>query len=128
MVDHGKQQKVEKGRQARFDCTVVESNIHPPTDATLLFDSVRVLARILEAIRQRGLQVHFTDHGRRAKRRLLAVQYAKKEGQRKAAYRDLLKLAGKTVGYATAAIPLAKNNAGIEGLGFGESSWSDMSI
>jgi transposase, IS5 family len=47
---------------------------------------------------------------------VLAVQYAKKEGQRKAAYRDLLKLAHKTVGYATAAIPQAKNNAGIEGL------------
>ena len=119
LVHHGKQQKVEKGRQARFDCTVVESNIHPPTDSTLLFDSVRVLVRILEAIRQRGVQLHFTDHGRRAKRRLLAVQYAKKEGQRKAAYRDLLKLARKTVGYATAAIPLAKNTAGIEGLALG---------
>jgi hypothetical protein len=36
LVNHGKQQKLEKGRQARFDCTVVESNIHPPTDSTLL--------------------------------------------------------------------------------------------
>jgi IS5 family transposase len=47
---------------------------------------------------------------------LLTVQYAKKEGQRKAAYRDLLKLARRTVGYATAAIPVAKNDAGLEGL------------
>jgi IS5 family transposase len=94
----------------------MESNIHPPTDSTLLFDCVRVLARVLNALRQYGVKVHFTDHGRRAKRRLLAVQYAKKEGQRKAAYRDLLKLARKTVGYATAAIPQAKNNACIEGL------------
>jgi IS5 family transposase len=119
LVHHGKEQKVEKGRQARFDCTVVESNIHAPTDATLLFDGIRVLARILEAIRQHGVQVLFTDHCRRAKRRLLAVQYAKKEGQRKTAYRDLLKLAHKTVGYATAAIPLAKNQAGLEGWALG---------
>ena len=48
LVAHGKQEEVEKGRQVRIDCTVVESNIHPPTDATLLFDSVRVLARILD--------------------------------------------------------------------------------
>jgi IS5 family transposase len=116
LVVHGKEQKVEKGRQARFDCTVMESNIHPPTDSTLLFDCVRVLARGLNALRQLGVKVLFTDHGRRAKRRVLAVQYAKKEGQRKAAYRDLLKLAHKTVGYATAAIPLAKNQAGLEGL------------
>jgi IS5 family transposase len=116
VVNHGKEQKVEKGRQARFDCTVMESNIHPPTDSTLLFDCVRVLARMLNALRELGVKVYFADHGRRAKRRVLAVQYAKKEGQRKAAYRDLLKLAHKTVGYATAAIPQAKNNAGIEGL------------
>jgi len=118
LIVHGKEQKVEKGRQARFDCTVVESNIHPPTDSTLLFDSVRVLARILDGMRQRGVQVYFTDHGRRAKRRLLAVQYAKKEKQRTAAYRDLLKLAGRTVGYASAAIPLAKGLPGLEGIGF----------
>ena len=47
------------------------------------------------------------------------MQYAKKEAQRTAAYRDLLKRARKTVGYATAAIPLAKNNADIEGLAWG---------
>ena len=119
LVAHGNEEKIEKGRQVRIDCTVVESNIHPPTDSTLLFDSVRVLARILDAMRQRGVRVPFTDHCRRAKRRLLAVQYAKKESQRKVAYRDLLNLAGKTVGYATAAIPLATGMAGLEGIGFG---------
>jgi IS5 family transposase len=119
LVVHGKEQKLEKGRKVRMDCTVMESNIHPPTDSTLLFDCVRVVARLLNALRQHGVKLLFTDHGRRAKRRVLAVQYAKKEGQRKAAYRDLLKMARKTVGYATAAIPLAKNNAGLEGLALG---------
>jgi transposase, IS5 family len=116
LVHHGNEQKLEKGRKVRMDCTVMESNIHAPADSTLLFDCVRVLARGLNALRQLGVKVLFTDHGRRAKRRLLAVQYAKNDGPRKTAYRDLLKMARKTVGYATAAIPLAKNNAGIEGL------------
>jgi IS5 family transposase len=119
LVIHGKEQEVEKGRQARFDCTVVESNIHPPTDSTLLFDCVRVLARTLEAIRQHGIRVVFTDHCRRAKRRVLAVQHTNKEAQRKAAYRDLLKIAHKTVGYATAAIPLVNRMAGLESMAFG---------
>ena len=69
LVAHGREENIEKGRQARMDCTVVESNIHLPTDSTLLFDCVRVLSRILQAIRQHGVSVHFTDHGRRAKRR-----------------------------------------------------------
>jgi transposase, IS5 family len=119
LINHGNEQKVERGRQARFDCTVMESNIHAPTDSTLLFDCVRVLARGLNALRQLGVKVLFADHGRRAKRRLLAVQYAKNDGQRKTAYRDLLKMARKTVGYATAAVPVAKNQAGLEGLALG---------
>jgi IS5 family transposase len=119
LVHHGKEQKVEKGRKVRMDCTVMESNIHAPTDSTLLFDCVRVLARGLNALRQLGVKVLFADHGRRAKRRLLAVQYAKNDGPRKTAYRDLLKMARKTVGYATAAISLAKNTAGLEGLALG---------
>jgi IS5 family transposase len=52
LVVHGRQTEVEKGRQVRIDCTVVESNIHPPSDSTLLFDGVRVLVRILDGIRQ----------------------------------------------------------------------------
>jgi IS5 family transposase len=116
LVAHGKKQKLEKGRQVRIDCTVVESHIHEPTDSSLLFDSVRVLARLLAALRQYGVPVLFTDHVRRAKRRMLAVRYAKKQSQRISAYRDLLKLARKSMGYAAAAIPLAKTQAGLEGL------------
>jgi IS5 family transposase len=118
LVVHGWQTEVEKGRQVRIDCTVVESNIHPPSDSTLLFDCVRVLVRILDGIRQVGASVIFTDHCRRAKRRMLAVQYAKKEKQRLAAYRDLLKMAENTVGYAQVAIPLVERLAGLEAMAF----------
>ncbi len=39
--------KVTKGRKLRTDGTVVESNIHPPSDSSLLADSVRVIGRTL---------------------------------------------------------------------------------
>jgi transposase, IS5 family len=41
------QLKVTKGRKLRIDGTVVETNIHHPTDSTLLQDGVRVLGRLL---------------------------------------------------------------------------------
>jgi IS5 family transposase len=34
---------VEKGRMVRIDSTVTETNIHPPTDSSLLWDCVRVM-------------------------------------------------------------------------------------
>jgi IS5 family transposase len=39
--------KVTHDRQLRIDGTVVSTNIHHPTDSTLLYDGVRVLSRTL---------------------------------------------------------------------------------
>jgi IS5 family transposase len=39
--------KLTKGRKLRTDGTVVETNIHYPTDSSLLYDGVRVLSRLL---------------------------------------------------------------------------------
>lgn len=39
---------VERGTKVRTDCLVVESNIHHPTDSSLLWDCVRVLARVMK--------------------------------------------------------------------------------
>jgi transposase, IS5 family len=91
---------IEKGRKARVDCTVVASNIHPPRDSMQLYDSVRVLTRLLTQARDDfKIKIVFTDHCRRAKRRMTAIQYAKGE-QRLAPYKDLLKVTQKTIGYA----------------------------
>jgi IS5 family transposase len=90
----------EKGRKARVDCTVVASNIHPPRDSMQLYDSVRMLTRLLTQARDDfKIKIVFTDHCRRAKRRMTAIQYAKGE-QRLAPYKDLLKVTQKTIGYA----------------------------
>jgi len=38
---------LEDGKKLRVDTTVVETNIHYPTDATLLWDSVRTITRLV---------------------------------------------------------------------------------
>ena len=47
-----RQLKVTKGRKLRTDGTVVETNIHHPSDSSLLADSVRVLGRTLRRARE----------------------------------------------------------------------------
>jgi len=101
LLGHAKDEKIEKGRKVRIDCTVVESNIHKPFDSVQLFDAVRVLTRLLETARDYfGISIIFSDHLRRAKRRMVAIQYAKSDKQRLPLYKDLLKITGKTIGYA----------------------------
>jgi IS5 family transposase len=94
------ERKIEKGRKVRIDATVTESNIHAPTDSSLLLDGVRVLVRLLRRAGEHFDVGYFSDHRKRAKRRALAIQHMGSAKKRRDAYRDLLKVAKKTVGYA----------------------------
>lgn len=51
-VKLAEQHGVTQGKRLRSDGTVVETNIHYPTDSSLLDDSVRVVGRMLRAARQ----------------------------------------------------------------------------
>jgi IS5 family transposase len=107
-----KQEKIEKGREVRIDCTGVDTDIHPPSDASLLWDGVRVITRLIESCRDNyGIRVpDFHNHTRVAKRRMLAIVNAKKKSTRKSAYRDLLKTTGNVLGYAQKTVDQINND------------------
>jgi IS5 family transposase len=114
VVQYADDEKIEKGRQVRIDCTVVESNIHEPTDSSLLWDSVRVLTRLLHRAKQDfGLRLSFQDHTRRAKRRLLGIMNSRSKKDRKSKYTDLIKVSNKSIGYAQSAIEAIDEMASI---------------
>jgi len=101
LVAYGEDKGIEKGKEARIDCTVVSSNIHDPSDSSLLWDSVRVLTRVLKKMKDElGINLSFTDHQRRAKRRMLGILNAKSKKARVKLYKDLLKVTEKTVSYS----------------------------
>ena len=105
LVDYAGEEKIEKGREVRIDCTVVESNIHEPTDSSLPLDSVRVLTRLLHRAKEDfALRVSFQDHTRRAKRRLLGIMNSRSKKDRKIKYADLIKVTNKSIGYAQSSI------------------------
>lgn len=99
VVLHAADLGVEKGRKVRTDCTVTETNIHEPSDSSLLFDCVRVLARTMAKAKE-SFGVVFTNHQRRAKRRMLGILNAKTKKKRSELYRDLVKVTRKTVSAA----------------------------
>jgi transposase, IS5 family len=80
VVGLARQQGVARGRKLRTDTTVVESNIHYPTDSTLLGDGIRVLSRSLARMAaqcKRGT-LEVVNHGRAVKHRLLEISRAAK--------------------------------------------------
>jgi IS5 family transposase len=99
LVNVAEKAAIEKGKKVRVDCTVVESNIHPPADSELLYDCVRVVTRLMCRARELlGTVVVYGNRTRRAKRRRLGVLNAKDKHQRRRVYRDLLKVTEETYG------------------------------
>jgi transposase, IS5 family len=96
LIEHAIAAEIEDGNKIRVDCTVVETNIHAPSDSSLLVDSVRVLIRLMDRA-QEYVDAPFTNHHRRAKRRAIGILHARTQDDRLPLYRDLLEVANKTV-------------------------------
>src|SRR6202007_2408855 len=63
------------GKKVRTDTTAVETNIHHPTDSSLLADSLRVMSRSLHGIVQgcQESELRVVNHARATKHRVLEI-------------------------------------------------------
>ena len=106
IIHYAVKQDLEKGRTIRMDSTAVESNIHYPTDSTLLQDGIRIITRLL--IEGKRLYptpgYRFSEHRRVVKRRVIQILNSKKEEERKKWYRDLIQIARQVKGYGMEAL------------------------
>ena len=108
MVALAVENKVVQGRRMRVDTTVVETNIHYPTDSSLLGDGTRVLSRLMRKVsgiagtagtkmrdRMRSIQRRVAEIGRAA--RIKGERGKEKLG---GIYRKLLATTGRVVAQA----------------------------
>ncbi len=108
MVKIAQDNGVMEGRKMRVDTTVVETNIHYPTDSSLLGDGVRVLIRTMKKISKiaGGAGATLCDRSRSVKLRVLDIaraarSKAKQSQERLArAYGKLLNSTSRVVGQA----------------------------
>jgi IS5 family transposase len=122
---------VIQGRKMRVDTTVVETNIHYPTDSGLLNDGARVLTRTMKKIAGKtgGLKRKVRDRTRSVSKRVMAIAQAVRqkgmdgELKRQREYRQLLRLTRQILNDSRrvlleveAALP-ARRRWGVQGLG-----------
>ena len=107
MVQIARDNGVAPGRRMRIDTTVVETNIHYPTDSTLLGDGVRVLTRTMKRISKIAGPVgaKLRDRSRSVKFRLLEIARAARgkvpnRAKMAQAYGKLLDTTARVVGQA----------------------------
>jgi IS5 family transposase len=116
IIDYAQNEKIETGRKIRIDSTAIETDIHHPTDSTLLCDGIRVITRWLAVGRELAPRpvYPFSDHTRAAKKRLMIILNTQKAKVRLAAYRELLSYAQRVVVYAESAIPALRSFEGAD--------------
>jgi IS5 family transposase len=119
LVDLAQENGAVEGRKMRVDTTVVETNIHYPTDSTLLGDGARVLTRTMKKIEtQTGkLKRKVRNRMRSVNRRVMAIGLSTRhkgpdgDEKRKKHYRALLRLTRQILNDAKRVV------AEVEGLG-----------
>ena len=108
VVAIAQENQVIAGRKMRVDTTVVETNIHYPTDSSLLGDGVRVMTRVMKRIsalvgdagaklrdRTRSVKLRILEIGRAARSKAGTGKQKLQQG-----YRKLLAATSRVVGQA----------------------------
>jgi transposase, IS5 family len=108
MVELAVENGVVQGRRMRVDTTVVETNIHYPTDSSLLGDGTRVLTRLMKKVTALtgAAGTKMRDRSRSVKLRVLDIARAARskapqsQQKLKQSYRKLLDSTSRVVGQA----------------------------
>src|SRR6202161_2462062 len=98
VVELARERGVTQGRKLRVDTTVVESNIHYPTDSSLLGDGARVLTRTMKKIESEAgkLKRKVRNRTRSISKRVVAIATASRhkgeegEAKRRKQYKELV--------------------------------------
>lgn len=106
LVEIALQERVVTGRKLRVDTTVVETNVHYPTDSSLLNDGLRVLTRTMRKIEEvgGGAGEQLRDRMRSVARIVIGIGRSVRSEQgakrRRELYAKLLEIGGRVVAQA----------------------------
>jgi IS5 family transposase len=112
LLSNARHAKLEDGTVVRLDSTVTSALMHEPTDSSLLWDAVRVMARLLKRADALigGAGLTWRNHCRAAKKRAHKIQFTRGRPNRVQLYRELIAIARATLAYlraAAARLPVA---------------------
>jgi transposase, IS5 family len=108
MVEIAVENRIVKGKRMRVDTTVVETNIHYPTDSSLLGDGARVLTRVMKKVEKAagGLVGKVRNRMRTVRKKVVAIAIAARqkgaagEEKRRLIYKQLLSVTTKVANQA----------------------------
>jgi IS5 family transposase len=127
LVEIAQEEGVIQGRKLRVDTTVVETNIHYPTDSSLRGDGARVLTRTMKNIETQAGQLKrkVRNRTRSISKRVIAIATASRpkgpegEAKRKKQYQELLRYSRQILNDAKRVIAEVEEMSGKKKKGLG---------
>lgn len=108
---------LENGKKLRVDTTVVETDIHHPTDSTLLWDVVRVITRLVSRLNELVPIQGFSNRTRYARRRMQEIERMtarQRHTQQLPKYRELIHVTRGVIQSARGVLEQTKDRLGVD--------------
>ncbi len=97
---------IEDGRSVRTDSTVVETNIHYPTNSSLIWDCIKTIDRLLKKLKDSGVEIKVRSYKKQAKKNHYKINNTKSKDQRKEEFKKQLKLLRSSINHVERALTI----------------------
>jgi IS5 family transposase len=91
---------LEDGKSIRTDSTVVETNIHYPTNNSLAWDCIKTIDRLLKKLKDSGVEIKPRSYKKQAKKHHYKINNTKKKEEREEEFKKQLKLLRSSINQA----------------------------
>ena len=108
--------KVEDGKSLRTDSTVVETDIHYPTNNELMWDCIKTSHRLIKKLEESGCLKKVRNYQKQAKKNRFQINNTKKGEKKKELFEKQLKLLRTSINQAESAVVEASVRGGITDL------------
>lgn len=104
ICQHGVDLGIDDGQKIRTDSTAIETNIHHPTNAALLWDCIRVAGRVLQRTHELLKTVNFRRYQKVGKRLWFKIVNTKGDEKRRPLFKKMLKYQKACIGQVQTAM------------------------
>lgn len=99
---------LEDGKRIRTDSTVVETNIHYPTNNSLIWDCIKTIDRLLKKLKESGVEIKVRSYKKQAKKNNYKINNTKSKDKQKEEFKKQLKLLRSSINQAERAFTASR--------------------
>ena len=95
---------IEDGQKVRVDSTVIETNIHYPTNSSLIWDCIKTIDHLLNKLQEAGVDIKVRNYKKQGKKNHFKISNTKSSKKREEEFKKQLKIFMSSINQAKQAL------------------------